>query len=103
MGDLSCIWKKHGGKCAACVRWSLCTLQRDPKNQKGAEEMPIGNPSPQTVATRKYEKKAGWVSKSYKMKKEIVEAFADACKKEGVSQAGQLMKMMQEFIEGSQG
>lgn len=61
--------------------------------------MPTGNPKPQTIATRKYEKKAGWISKSYKMKKEIVDDFAKACELAGVSQAGQLMKMMQEFTE----
>ena len=61
--------------------------------------MPIGNPSKQSIATRKYEEKAGWMSKSYKMKRETVEAFAEACNKAGVSQAGQLMKMMNEFIE----
>ena len=61
--------------------------------------MPEGNPSKQSIATRKYEAKAGWMSKSYKMKRETVEAFADACKKAGVSQAGQLMKMMKAFIE----
>lgn len=61
--------------------------------------MPVGSPKPQTVATRKYEKKTGWMSKSYKMKKEIVDDFAKACEMAGVSQAGQLMKMMQEFTE----
>ena len=61
--------------------------------------MPTGNPKPQTIATRKYEKKAGWMSKSYKMKKEIVDDFAKACELAGVSQAGQLMKMMQGFTE----
>ena len=57
--------------------------------------MPVGNPKPQTVATAK----AGWMSKSYKLKKEIVEEYAEACKKADVSAAGQLMKMMREFIE----
>ena len=38
--------------------------------------MPIGSPKPQTIATRKYEQKAGWVSKSYKLKRETVEAYA---------------------------
>lgn len=61
--------------------------------------MPIGNPKPQTIATRKYEKKAGWISKSYKLKKEVVDAYADACKKAGVSCAGQLTKMMNAFID----
>lgn len=61
--------------------------------------MPIGNPKPQTIATKKYEKKAGFMSKSYKLKKEIVEQFAEACEKAGVSQAGQLSEMMKQFVE----
>ena len=46
-----------------------------------------------------YEQKAGWISKSYKLKKEVVDAYAEACEKAGVSAAGQLTKMMKEFIE----
>lgn len=61
--------------------------------------MPVGNPKPQSVATRKYEQKTGYVSKSYKLKKELVEQFAKACDKAGVGQATQLTKMMKEFIE----
>ena len=61
--------------------------------------MPGGNPKAQTIATKRYEKKAGWVSKSYKLKKEVVDEYAEACKKAGVSAAGQLTKMMKEFIE----
>ena len=61
--------------------------------------MPGGNPTPQSIATRKYEAKAGWTSKSYKLKKEVVEAFAKACKNAGTSQAAQLTKMMTEFID----
>lgn len=61
--------------------------------------MPVGSPTPQTIATKKYEKKAGWVSKSYKLKREVVDQFAEACERVGVSQAAQLTKMMQEFIE----
>ncbi len=47
----------------------------------------------------KWNAKAGYVSKSYKLKKEVVESFAQACDKAGVSQAGQLTSMMKEFIE----
>lgn len=61
--------------------------------------MPVGNPKPQTIATKKYEKKAGWVAKSYKLKREVVDAYAEACAKAGVSAAGQLTKMMKQFIE----
>lgn len=55
--------------------------------------------SNQAKATRKYEAKVGLVSKSYKLKKEVVEAFANACEKRGVSQSGQLTAMMQAFID----
>mgnify|MGYP003262119255 CR=1 FL=1 len=57
------------------------------------------NPKPQTIATEKYQKKVGLVSKSYKLKKEVAEAFADACKKAGVSQAGKLTELMKGFID----
>ena len=36
--------------------------------------MPTGNPKPQTVASKKYQDKVGWISKSYKLKKEVVES-----------------------------
>ena len=61
--------------------------------------MPVGKPKPQTIATEKYAKKAGWMSKSYKLRREVVEAFAEACEKEGVSQAHQLTEMMKAFVE----
>ena len=62
--------------------------------------MPVGSPKPQTIATKKYEEKAGWISKSYKLKRELVERthFAAACQSAGISQAAQLTKMMNEFI-----
>ena len=61
--------------------------------------MPVGSPKPQTIATKKYEQKAGFVSKSYKLRRELVDQFAAACEKAGVRQAAQLTKMMNEFIE----
>lgn len=44
-------------------------------------------------------KKAGWMSKTYKLKREVVEEFARVCEANGVSQAGQLTEMMKKFIE----
>ena len=61
--------------------------------------MPVGNPKPQTIATKKYEEKAGLMSKAYKLKREVVDQFAEACDRAGVSQAAQLSKMMKDFIE----
>ncbi len=46
-----------------------------------------------------WNERAGLVSKSYKLKKSLVEDFKASCDKAGVSQAGQISKMMQEFIE----
>lgn len=56
-------------------------------------------PSKQSIATRKYEAKAGWMSKTYKLKRDVVEAFAEACEIRGVSQAGTLSAFMKEFVE----
>ena len=60
--------------------------------------MPVGNPKPQTIASERYQKKAGYISKAFKLKREVAESFAEACEKAGVSQAGQITKMMKEFI-----
>lgn len=47
----------------------------------------------------KWNAKAGLISKSYKLKRELVEQFAAACDKAGVSQAGQITRTMEKFIE----
>ena len=47
----------------------------------------------------RWNRKNGYVSKSYKLKDATVKAFADACDRAGVSQASQLTKMMLEFAE----
>ncbi|MDD3369410.1 MAG: chemotaxis protein [Lachnospiraceae bacterium] len=61
--------------------------------------MPKGKPNPQTIASKKFQEKAGYISKSYKIKKNIAEEYAEACDRAGVSQAGQLSKMMKQFID----
>ena len=61
--------------------------------------MPKGNPSKQTIASEKYQKKAGYIAKSYKLKREVVEQFQQACERQGVSQAGKIMELMQEFVK----
>ncbi len=61
--------------------------------------MPKGKPSAQTIATEKYAKKVGIIAKSYKLKKELVDEFADACERTGTSQAAQLSLMMKQFIK----
>ena len=47
----------------------------------------------------KWNAKAGYISKSYKLKREVVDKFAEACQKAGVSQAGKLTELMNSFSE----
>ena len=47
----------------------------------------------------RWQKKVGYMSKSYKLKKDLVEDFASTCERLGVSQAGQLTALMKDFIE----
>ena len=61
--------------------------------------MPKGKPNPQTIASAKYQKKAGYMTKGFKLKREVVERFESACQKAGVSQAGQITKMTEQFIK----
>lgn len=61
--------------------------------------MPKGNPSPQTIASEKYQKKAGYMTKGFKIKREVAEAFEQACEKAGVSQAAKITELMLSFAE----
>ena len=61
--------------------------------------MPKGNPSAQTRASEKYQKKAGYITKGFKLKKDVSDEFKEACDRAGVSQAAQITKMMKAFIE----
>jgi hypothetical protein len=61
--------------------------------------MPRGEPNKQTIASAKYQKKAGYISKSFKLKKDITEQFAKACEKAGLSQASVITEFMRSFIQ----
>ena len=60
--------------------------------------MPKGEPNSQTKATEKYRQKAGIITKSFKLKKELVDRYAAACEKAGVSQTGKIAELMEQFI-----
>lgn len=47
----------------------------------------------------KWEEKNDIIAKTYKIRRDIAEDFADACKKSDISLKNQLEKMMLEFIE----
>lgn len=55
--------------------------------------------SKQTERSARYQKKAGWISKSFKMKQDLSEQFKAACGAAGVSQASVITQAMKEFIE----
>lgn len=59
--------------------------------------MPKGNPKAQTKATSKYQAKAGYMTKGFKLKRELVQEFEEACKRNGVSQASVLSEFMREY------
>nr|DAM81770.1 MAG TPA: Proline dehydrogenase/DNA Complex, Proline, Utilization, DNA, DNA [Caudoviricetes sp.] len=46
----------------------------------------------------KWSKSNNYVAKSFKMYKELADEFKLACEKAGVSQSGQIVKMMKDFI-----
>ena len=56
----------------------------------------------QTKSTDKWQKKAGYKVKSFKLKESLVNEFEKACLNAGVSQASQISKMMKEFISKNQ-
>lgn len=49
-------------------------------------------------AQDKWDAKAGMISKSYKVKKEAADAFAAACKEQGVSIGIKLSELMMEYV-----
>lgn len=82
-----------------CIR---CYMYGKKEKLKGVKKlMPIGTPNTQTRATEKYQKKAGYISKSFKLKKELTDAFVEACNKNGESQASVISRYMKEYIENT--
>ncbi len=54
--------------------------------------------TPASKATARYQKKKGLMAKSYKLKRDIVEEFAEACENAETTQAKELSKFMKRFI-----
>ena len=65
--------------------------------------MPVGNPNKNTIRVEKYQKKAGYKIKGFKLKGDIADRFADDCKERGESQASVITRLMESYIlEGNQ-
>lgn len=61
--------------------------------------MPKGQPSAQTIASEKYQKKAGYMVKSFKLKRELVERYESACEKDGANQTAKIRELMENYIK----
>jgi len=55
--------------------------------------------TPASWATARYQKKKGLISKSYKLPRDVVEAFAETCEEVEKSQAEVLTKYMRYYIK----
>ncbi|MBQ7615640.1 MAG: chemotaxis protein [Butyrivibrio sp.] len=60
--------------------------------------MPKGEPNKNTIRVDRYQKKAGYKVKSFKLKGDTADRFAEACEKAGVSQATKIVELMEQFI-----
>lgn len=61
--------------------------------------MPKGQPNKQTIATDKYQKKAGYKVKGFKLRGDVADRFEQACELAGVSQAAKITELMEIFIQ----
>ena len=52
-----------------------------------------------TKATTRYQRKKGLISKSYKLPRDVVDEFAEACEEMELSQAKVLAKYMRYYIK----
>lgn len=59
--------------------------------------MPKGSPAKQTIATAKYQAKAGYMTKSFKLKREVVKDFEQAVTRSGESQAAIITEFMKNY------
>jgi hypothetical protein len=55
--------------------------------------------TPASRATARYQKRKGLISKSYKLPRDVVEEFAEACEERELSQAEVLRKYMTYYIK----
>jgi hypothetical protein len=51
-----------------------------------------------TRATARYQKGKGFVSKSYKLPRDVAEEFAEACEENEASQSGVLTRYMKYYV-----
>ena len=64
--------------------------------------MPKGKPNSQTIASEKYQKKAGYKTKAFKLKGDVADRFQEACERVGKSQASVITELLEKFISDNQ-
>lgn len=47
----------------------------------------------------KWNREHGYITKGYRMHKELADEFKEVCERVGVTQSGQIVKMMTDFIQ----
>lgn len=60
--------------------------------------MPKGTPNKNTVRVDRYQKKAGYKVKAFKLKGDVAERFEEACNIAGESQAAAITRLMEQYI-----
>lgn len=65
--------------------------------------MPKGNPTAQTRASQRYQEKAGYMTKGFKLKRSLVEEYVSACGEAGTNPTAEVRKFMEKFIEETKG
>ena len=66
---------------------------------KGARlAMAAGKPNKNTVRVERYQKTVGYKAKTFKLKGDVADRFAEACVANGESQAAAITRLMEEYI-----
>lgn len=60
--------------------------------------MPVGSPNKNTIRVERYQKKAGYKVKGFKLKGDVADRFEEACEISGESQASVITRLMEEYI-----
>ena len=61
----------------------------------------MNNSDYQLTPQDKWQQNNGLIAKSYKLKRELVDEFKQTCEKLGISQAGAISQLMNEFISNN--
>ncbi len=61
--------------------------------------MPKGSPNKQTIASEKYQKKAGYKAVTFKMKGDLPDKFSELCERLGRPKSVVIAELMEKFLQ----